>query len=201
MTMRSALILAGGRGRRLGYKEKALIPVRGRTILEHNLDVLERLVDEIIISARDDKQKSMLHRYMDEGTIVTDRYLDVGPLAGILEGLKAANGEYAVITACDMPFLNSEVVEMLFERALGHDAAIPVWENEVLEPLHAVYCIKSMVRETEKAIKRKDKFVLAPVFNLKDVVYVDMDEIRIIDPELRTFMNINTWADMEQIEE
>ncbi|TFH43156.1 MAG: molybdenum cofactor guanylyltransferase, partial [ANME-2 cluster archaeon] len=48
--MRSALILAGGRGRRLGYKEKALIPIKGRTILEYNLDLLERLVDEVIIS-------------------------------------------------------------------------------------------------------------------------------------------------------
>lgn len=198
--MRSALILAGGHGRRLGYKEKALIPVKGRTLLEHNLDVLGQLVDETIISLRDDEQKSVLKEYTGEGTVVTDRYTGVGPLAGILEGLKAAKGEYIVITACDMPFLHVGVLEMLFDRALGHDAAIPVWENEMLEPLHAVYRVKPMVRETENAIGRNDKIVLAAVFSLNDVVFVDVDEIRTVDPGLRTFMNINTWEDMALIE-
>ncbi|TFH46165.1 MAG: molybdenum cofactor guanylyltransferase, partial [ANME-2 cluster archaeon] len=132
--MRSALILAGGSGRRLGCKEKALIPIKGRTILEYNLDLLERLVDEVIISVRDDEQKGILEEYTGERTIIADHYTDIGPLAGILEGLKEAEGEYVFITACDMPFLDPEVVEMLFQRANGHDAAIPAWENEMLEP-------------------------------------------------------------------
>lgn len=195
------MILAGGRGRRLGYKEKALIPIKGRTILEYNLDLLERLVDEVIISVRDDEQKCFLVEYTGERTIIADHYTDVGPLAGILEGLKAADGEYVFITACDMPFLNPEVVEMLFKRAKGHDAAIPVWDNEMLEPLHAVYRNGPMAIETEKAIKNGDKIALAPVFNLKDVVFVDMEDVRAIDPGLRTFININTQEDMELIEE
>jgi molybdopterin-guanine dinucleotide biosynthesis protein A len=199
--MRSALILAGGRGRRLGYEEKALIPFKGRTILEYNLDLLERLVDEVIISVRDDEQKCFLVEYTGERTIIADHYTNVGPLAGILEGLKAADGEYVFITACDMPFLNPEVVEMLFKRAKGHDAAIPVWDNEMLEPLHAVYRNGPMAIETEKAIKNGDKIALAPVFNLKDVVLVDMEDVRAIDPGLRTFININTQEDMELIEE
>ncbi|HUV83660.1 MAG TPA: molybdenum cofactor guanylyltransferase [archaeon] len=199
--MRSALILAGGRGRRLGYKEKALIPIKGRTILEYNLDLLERLVDEVIISVRDDEQKYILVEYTGERTIVIDEYPDVGPLAGILEGLKVAEGEYVFITACDMPFLNPEVVEMLFQRAKGHDAAIPVWENEMLEPLHAVYSTRPMAIETENAIKNGDKIALAPIFELKDVVFVDMEDVRALDPGLRTFININTLEDMELIEE
>ena len=199
--MRSALILAGGRGRRLGYKEKALIPIKGRTILEYNLDLLERLVDEVIISVRDDEQKCILGEYTGDRAIIEDHYTDVGPLAGILEGLKVAEGEYIFITACDMPFLNPDVVEMLFQRAYGHDAAIPVWENEILEPLHAVYRTGPMAIETEKAIKNGDKIALAPVFRLKDVVFVDMEGVRALDPGLRTFININTLEDMELIEE
>ncbi len=199
--MRSALILAGGSGRRLGCKEKALIPIKGRTILEYNLDLLERLVDEVIISVRDDEQKCILEEYTGERTIIADHYTDVGPLAGILEGLKEAEGEYVFITACDMPFLDPEVVEMLFQRANGHDAAIPAWENEMLEPLHAVYRTRPMAIETEKAIQNDDKIILAPVFKLKDVVLVDMEDVRALDPGLRTFININTLEDMELIEE
>lgn len=199
--MRSALILAGGSGRRLGCKEKALIPIKGRTILEYNLDLLERLVDEVIISVRDDEQKGILKEYTGERTIIADHYTDVGPLAGILEGLKEAEGEYVFITACDMPFLDPEVVEMLFQRANGHDAAIPAWENEMLEPLHAVYRTRPMAIETEKAIQNDDKIILAPVFKLKDVVLVDMEDVRALDPGLRTFININTLEDMELIKE
>ena len=199
--MRSALILAGGSGRRLGCKEKALIPIKGRTILEYNLELLERLVDEVIISVRDDEQKGILKEYTGERTIIADHYTDVGPLAGILEGLKEAEGEYVFITACDMPFLDPEVVEMLFQRANGHDAAIPAWENEMLEPLHAVYRTRPMAIETEKAIQNDDKIILAPVFKLKDVVLVDMEDVRALDPGLRTFININTLEDMELIKE
>jgi len=102
---------------------------------------------------------------------------------------------------CDMPFLNPEVVEMLFQRAKGHDAVIHVWENEMLEPLHAVYSTRPMAIGTENAIKNGDKIALAPIFELKDVVFVDMEDVRALDPGLRTFININTLEDMELIEE
>ncbi|MDD3043458.1 MAG: molybdenum cofactor guanylyltransferase, partial [Methanosarcinaceae archaeon] len=66
------------------------------------------------------------------------------------------------------------------------------------ESLHAVYS-KKLIPEIEKAFERGERFVLAPVFELKDVVYVDVSEIRKIDPELLTFVNINTVEDIEKI--
>lgn len=197
---RSALILAGGRGKRLGNREKALIPFKGRPIIEHTIEVLEDIVDEIVISVRDTEQKEALTEHVDKRPMVVDRYEDAGPLAGILEGFKAAKGEYVFVTACDMPFLNTDVVKMLFEFAQGHDAALPIWENGRYEPLHAVYRREPMVLQTEKAIERGDRFVLAPVFKLDDVVSVEMDEIKKIDPRLRTFLNINTPEDMKMLD-
>ncbi|MCL7474971.1 MAG: molybdenum cofactor guanylyltransferase [Methanosarcinales archaeon] len=199
--MRSALILAGGRGRRMGFREKALLPVGNRTILEKTIEVLETVVDEVVVSVRDKIQQETLRGYTQDLDVVLDNYHDVGPLAGILEGMKAAGGEYVFISACDMPYLDTRVVQLLFDRAQGHDAAIPVWENEVLEPLHAVYRASPMAVETEKAILRNDKIALAPIFKLKDVVFVAMEEIQDIDPDLRTFMNINTMEDISKIED
>jgi len=195
------LILAGGRGRRMGFREKALLPVGNRTILEKTIEVLETVVDEVIVSVRDQIQQETLRGYTQDLDVVLDNYHDVGPLAGILEGMKAAGGEYVFISACDMPYLDTRVVQLLFDRAQGHDAAIPVWENEVLEPLHAVYRASPMAVETEKAILRNDKIALAPIFKLKDVVFVAMEEIQDIDPDLRTFMNINTMEDIGKIED
>lgn len=199
--MKSALVLAGGQGRRLGYKEKALITIKGRTILEHSLVILDGVVDEIIISLRDDEQLDLLKPFTTGRLVVTDRFTSVGPLAGIQEGLKAVRGDYVFIAAGDMPYLNGKVAELLFDRAAGHDAAVPVRENEILEPLHAVYRTGPMAIETEKAIRAGDKSVLVPISKLKDAVLVEMDAIRAIDPGLRTFININTVGDVEQIQE
>ncbi len=199
--MRSALILAGGRGRRMGYREKALLPVGNWTILEQTIEVLTRVTDQVIVSVRDVEQQELFSGYTQGMDVVLDQYHDVGPLAGILEGMRAAEGEYVFISGCDMPYLDAGVVQLLFDRALGHDAAIPVWENKNLEPVHAVYRARPMAIETEKAIPRNDTFVLAPIFKLNDVVFVDMEDIRGIDPNLRTFMNLNTLEDIRNIGE
>ena len=199
-TMRSALILVGGRSRRMGFREKALLPIGDKTILEHVMDSLDGVVDEVIISVRDTQQQELLKDYTQGYDVVLDKYRDVGPLSGILEGLRAANGEYVFVAACDMPFINNDVVELLFKCAEGHDAAIPVWENENLEPMHAVYRTRPMAVETKKAILRNEKFVLAPVFKMQDLVFVNMDEIRQHDPDLKTFVNVNTLDDVEKLQ-
>ncbi|MDO9516685.1 MAG: molybdenum cofactor guanylyltransferase [Methanosarcinaceae archaeon] len=198
--MRSALILAGGRSRRMGFKEKALLSIGNKTILEHVIDALDGVVDEIIISMRDVSQQELLNDYTRGHDVVLDKFADVGPLSGILEGLKTAKGEYVFVVACDMPYINIDVVELLFKRAEGHDAALPVWENENLEPMHAVYRTSPMAVETENAILRNERFVLAPVFRMKDLVFVKIDEIRELDTDLRTFVNVNTPDDVEKLQ-
>ncbi|MGP8320847.1 MAG: molybdenum cofactor guanylyltransferase [Methanosarcinaceae archaeon] len=197
--MRSALILAGGRSRRMGFQEKALLYIGDRTIIEHVVDALEGVVDEIIISVRDAAQQELLKDYTQGRDVVLDKYQDAGPLSGILEGLKNATGDYVFVVACDMPYINTGVVELLFKRAEGHDTAIPIWENDNLEPMHAVYRTCPMIVETEKAILRSDMFVLAPVFRMPDLMFVDMEDIRKIDPGLKTFVNVNTPDDIEKL--
>ncbi|HID15490.1 MAG TPA: molybdenum cofactor guanylyltransferase, partial [Candidatus Atribacteria bacterium] len=130
----SAIILAGGRGKRLGYKEKALIPIHGKAIIAHTIEVLEEVVDEIIVSVRDDTQRQLLEEYTRDRIVVKDKYADVGPLAGVLEGLGAASSEYVFVVACDMPFLNTQVVKFLFIEAQGHEGALPVGDDGVYEP-------------------------------------------------------------------
>jgi len=199
MVKRSSIILAGGRGKRMGDQEKALLQYRGRTLIEHIINVLDPLVEEIVISVRNARQQSVLEPYINDRIVVMDQFRGIGPLAGIVEGLKVVKGKYTFLTACDMPHLNAGVVELLFNTAIGHDAALPVHDNKRFEPLHAVYCSGPMLAATQKAIEMNEGFILAPISELEDVVVVGMEEIQRIDAKLGTFINVNTWEDVERM--
>ena len=200
---RSAIVLAGGRGRRMGIVEKALLEFEGKTILERLLENLFRVVDEVILSVRDISQKEKLLPVLEkfpsrEIRFCFDSKEDAGPLEGIRAGLLESRSEYSFVCAGDMPFVNIRVVDLLFEKAEGHDVALPRWEERMFEPLHAVYSRK-LIPEIEKAFERGKHSVLTPVFEMPDVIFVEISEIRELDPELRTFANINTVEDLESM--
>ncbi len=195
----SALILAGGMGSRLGYQEKALINIKGKLLITLIIERLEKVVDRIIISVRDINQRELMKAALSrECRFVYDIYKNTGPMSGILSGLSACEDEYCFIAACDMPFINENVVQMLFRRCENYDAAIPRWEDGFLEPLHAVYRCAPMIYEAKKAIERGETIILAPVFKM-NVNYVPMNDVRKLDPDLRTFININTFDDIQKL--
>ncbi|WP_048193917.1 molybdenum cofactor guanylyltransferase [Methanococcoides methylutens] len=196
----SALILAGGRGRRLGNMEKALMKCDGKSVLERTINMLDDVVDEVLVSVRDEKQEKEFESHARGKKMVPDSYSDIGPLAGILEGFKAAKGEYIFVTACDMPFIDPKVVEFMFQCAEGHDAAVPLRLDGSMEPLCGVYRVAPLLPLIEKSIGSGKRFILAPVFELDDVIGVEMERIREVDPHLRTFININTFDDMDKLD-
>lgn len=188
--MRTAVILAGGKGSRLNFVEKALLELHGKPILNHIIETLSRCVDEIIVVARDEEQQRRLN--LAGVTIVRDEVQDFGPVAGICSGLSASSSQYAFVAACDMPFIKADVVDLLFHKAAGYDVAIPY----PLEPLHAVYRREATIRAAKVAIQRRKGAIMYVVDQLQ-VNFVPKDEIRLIDPSLCTFVNINSLEDVE----
>jgi molybdenum cofactor guanylyltransferase len=195
----SALILAGGRGSRLGFREKALIDINGKPLVAFVIETLEKVVDEVIISVRDEAQGELLKTIFPNLRYAYDMYENTGPLAGILSGLSICKDEYCFITACDMPFINEKVVNFLFSKCRDYDAAIPRQGDGFLEPLHAVYYSRSMMSETKKSLEKSETTILAPISRLH-VNYVPFEEINKLDPELTTFMNINTCEDIKKVD-
>lgn len=190
--MRSAIILAGGKGSRLNFAEKALLELQGKPILSHIIEILSACVDEIVVVARDVDQQKKLR--LSGVTTVHDEVRGFGPVAGICTGLRASSSQYAFVTACDMPFIKAEVVDLLFHKAVGYDVAIPYPP----EPLHAVYKRKTTIAAARAAI-RKHKGAIMYVVDSLSVNYVSKDEIRTIDPDLCTFVNINSLEDIEML--
>jgi len=190
--MRTAIILIGGKGSRMDYAEKALLELSGKPIIEHIIENLKNTVDEFIIAARDEEQGSKLK--LDKVKMVYDSIKNFGPIAGIYAGLKASTSEYSFITACDMPCINHKVVELLFARAEGYDAAIPFPP----EPLHAVYKRQPTLNAAKNAIERRKGAIMYIVDRL-NVNFVPKEDMREIDPRLHTFININKPEDIELI--
>jgi molybdopterin-guanine dinucleotide biosynthesis protein A len=197
--MRSGLILAGGRSTRFGGEEKSLKLVGGKRMICRVIYALSGVVDELIISVRDERQRDILFPFISGHEFVYDEVQGIGPLSGVYAGLSLAEGDYIVIVACDMPLINRDAIELLFEKAEGHDAAVPGHEGGLIEPLHAVYKKEPMLRAVKESIAAGEKKISAPLKRLKDVVYVPDDVMRKVDPELDTYLNVNRAEDMERV--
>jgi molybdopterin-guanine dinucleotide biosynthesis protein A len=131
--------------------------------------------------------------------VLRDLVPDCGTLGGIYTGLKKAGTEYIFTVACDMPFLNPAVVRYLVSLKGSADIVI-VRARHGLQPTHAVYgrrCLP-VFEEMIKAGKLKVQDIVAhPSLAVRLVEY---DELRELDPEGRSFLNVNTPADLEAVQ-
>jgi molybdopterin-guanine dinucleotide biosynthesis protein A len=100
------------------------------------------------------------------------------------------------VIACDCPWLSPEVIEFIFLRARGHDGALLRWPNGFIEPLQAVYRTRSLLKAVKRA-RGKGINKLGDVVNsMEDIVYISPEDLERIDPELKSFRNINSPEDV-----
>ncbi len=206
--MRSAVILAGGNGRRLGA-EKALLEFENRPLICWTVEKLFQAVDEVVIVARDEAHAERLQGIIshfalrhESGVVFTwDRVAGFGPVAGLSAGMMKAHGDFAFATGCDLPFLNLQVIERLFELVTedeeSYDAAVPVQSNGFFEPLHCVYHREKMLSACEWALQIAERRIHAPLQELH-VRRILVDLLRPIDPDLLSFFNLNTREDLDE---
>lgn len=138
----SAVILAGGKGQRMGYVNKALLPFGGETLIERQIKRILPWTDEIIVVTNEARFASLLRS--DYGVrVFPDHLVGQGPLAGLQAGLAAASGPLIWALACDQPFPSGEAAALLSGKLLATDgqasqAAVPIIEGKT-QPLHAIY--------------------------------------------------------------
>ncbi len=194
--MKSGIILIGGEAKRVSGQEKYFFQYKGKTFIDRLIGTLHDVTDEIIIVARDENQCERLS-YLAGTRCVPDIRKGAGPAGGIHAGATAAHGELLFVAACDMPCIDPAVVRMLFDSIGTYDAAIPAWNQEMLEPLHAVYRREPLLRFLES----NESGSLRQVIRHLHAIYIDVNEIRKYDPGLMTFKNINRTEDLEDIDQ
>jgi molybdopterin-guanine dinucleotide biosynthesis protein A len=207
--MRSSVILAGGNSLRLGA-EKSLLEFGDKPLICWTAEILSQAADEVIIVARDRRHAERLERTIfesnaDAGSELSKAFFTwdsipgFGPVAGLEAGMRRARGRLAFATGCDLPFLKLEVIDRLFELAdvmEGYEAAVPVQPNGFFEPLHSVYDREKMQSACIRALENGERRIHVPLQELC-VNRVSIDQLRPLDPDLLSFFNLNTRADLE----
>lgn len=192
--MRSAVVLVGGEARRANGQEKYFFIYQGKTFISRLIDSLKTVVDEIILVARDPSQCARFEG-MEGVRCITDIRRGIGPAGGLHAGSRAAHGDLIFVAACDMPCVDAGVVAYLFRQIDDYDAAIPSWNPDMLEPLHAVYRRSALLSYLEN----HDALSLREMVQSLNARYVPVNELRVFDRDLMTFTNINKLDDLERI--
>jgi molybdopterin-guanine dinucleotide biosynthesis protein A len=129
----SILLLAGGRGQRMGGRDKGLIAWNGAPFIEHLHRLVRPLTDDLIISCNRNQE-----RYADYADrLVADEQQDFpGPYAGIRAGLDAARHELLLVMPCDMPLLDRDLLNDLRATAAANPGVpVIVRQGEQWQPL------------------------------------------------------------------
>jgi molybdopterin-guanine dinucleotide biosynthesis protein A len=190
--MRSAIILAGGRSTRMN-RDKGLKELDGELLINRVIRLLGGFVDEIVLVVGSQEQGEAYAKVVEKSVeLVVDIFNDGSPLVGAITGFKRVRNEFAIITACDMPFISDEVVEMLFEEADGHNGATFLWPNGWIEPLFAVYRVEPSLKVALDLYKAGDLRIRRVLQRLPDVRMIPIENLKAIDPEFRSLFDADT---------
>ena len=176
------ILLAGGESKRMGQPKHLLSTSRG-TVIDHLHARLSPIFSETLLVGRGLSHESLGLR------TVEDIHLVRSPLVGIYSGLAAAQTDLCFILACDMPFVRSRLVEDLLSRAFDADVVVPIVRG-YYEPLCAVYR-KSAIPVIATALERNELKVTR-IYEYLRLRTVPEKEVRIVDPDLSSFINLNT---------
>jgi molybdenum cofactor guanylyltransferase len=185
-----ALILAGGENKRIPAV-KGFIEIQNKKIIERNITLLKSLFKRVMISANTPE----LYFYLGcpvIGDVLTDR----GPMTGVLSAFVSSEASDIFVTACDMPYINAILIQYIVEKWDNRfDAAIPRYEQKT-QPLFGIYS-RRIAEKMEWSIKTGKKS-LRDFLKEITVYYIGEDEVRSIDREGRSFVNINTIEDCKR---
>lgn len=185
----AAFILAGGASSRMGT-DKSQLRLEQQTFTQRIAETLLQLTDSVFIVGRDSDESSLRS--------VADVYPKWGALGGIHAALAACSREWAIVVACDLPFVTSELFSYLAEQRMDHDAIVPIQEDGRPQPLAALYRVDPCLRQATDLIEAGRRRPLDLLEAVK-TRWVAFDELRNFARAQSFFVNINTPEDYDAI--
>ncbi len=193
--MITLVIQAGGASSRMG-QDKALMPFLGRPLIARVVERLAGLGDEVLVTTNRPEDYAFLNL-----PLIPDLLPGTGALGGLYTALYAANNPFVAVVACDMPFIDPRLLRAqidLLEQE-GVDAVIPR-SLEGLEPLHGVYRRDTCLPAVKAALDRDARRMIS-WFDAAKVRVMAQEEVVVIDPQFRSFINVNSPEEFRKAEE
>ena len=187
----TGVLLAGGKSTRMG-RDKRFLTIGDSTLFDRGLSTLcSQFQHVLIVIAQDGSPPSV------NVAILRDIVPQCGSLGGLYTGLRAASTSHVFVAACDMPFLNVNVIRYMIGLKDQADIVVASWQNRI-QPTHAIYS-KRCVPVLEGMISHR-QVKIQPVFQHPSLAvrFVTEEEVRKIDPEGRSFVNVNRPADLDE---
>ncbi|MES9987900.1 MAG: molybdenum cofactor guanylyltransferase MobA [Candidatus Thiodiazotropha endolucinida] len=186
----TAVILAGGRGRRMGGEDKGLIELNGRPLVQHVISAIQPQVATILINANRNQERYAAFGY----PVIADSLLDYqGPLAGFIAALQAVETEDMLTLPCDGPLVPPDLVERLYEarQSAGADIAV-AHDGDRLQPVYALIP-KRLADSLQRYLDRGDRKIDL-WYEEHRVAHADFSDIP------RTFINVNTLQERDNLQ-
>ena len=190
MRFKNAIILAGGKSKRMKF-DKQKLEVNGKRLIGRTIQILEEVFEKITVVTN----RPELYDEYNVG-IISDIYPGHGPISGIHTALYHANDDTIFVMACDMPYVNIEFIKYLYERYDGGDGVITL-KGDHIEPLNAIYS-KSLLGKIEENIS-KGRYRISDLVNESNFVLVKEEKAMEFDPELKMFKNLNKPEDLDEL--
>jgi molybdopterin-guanine dinucleotide biosynthesis protein A len=190
--MWSAAILAGGRARRFGGRDKSALIVEGRPILHRQIAELTTLTNDILIVGG--PARSPVPR---PARLIADQFPGRGPLAGLHAALREAQGDATIVIACDMPYVSAPLLGHLLALTRAADAVVPRTERGY-HPLCAAYTPACLAPAAARLASGRLKMI--DLFEDVRLHVVTAKEINAFGDHHRLLANVNTPAEYGDLE-
>ncbi len=172
----NSIILTGGNSSRMG-QDKCPMALNGKTLLQRTMDRINTLCEEIIL-VMGQGAVSPYSELPANVKIVNDFSKGKGPLMGIYSGLKASRDDYSIVVGCDMPFLNTTLLQYMVDLS-PHFDIVTLTVNGLPEPLHTIYSRRCT--DIIEEMMKEGRFKVDIIFERVKVRYLEEQEIDLFD--------------------
>jgi molybdopterin-guanine dinucleotide biosynthesis protein A len=193
--MISIVIQAGGESQRMG-QDKALMPFLGKTLLERVIERVSDLGNELLVTTNHPEKFSHF-----KIPLFQDRQPERGALGGLFTALSAAQFPTVIVVACDMPFVNPDILKVACEWLSTKEGDVVIPRTKYgYEPLHGVYRREICLPAVNRALTTGEKRMISWFPSVK-VIPLTEGELVKYDPMGIAFWNVNTLEELRRAED
>lgn len=195
--MLTVVIQAGGQSSRMG-EDKALKPFLGRPLIQHVIERLASIADEMIVTTNRPAEYGFLNTLtgsVHRLRLVSDLKPGRGALGGLYTAISSATSPFVAVVACDMPFASKNFFESSHRLMVKDEADVVIAKTDAgYEPLHALYRRETCLPAIEAAMDTDQWKVIAwfPQVRVRTLL---PNEFKAFDPAGLCFLNLNTPED------